>query len=142
MALKTLVVTALVSAFSLTSLAFAADEAARSVKSGVYSEAQAKRGEDLVYLECAKCHSATLLGGENNTPPLVGKPFLERWTGKHLGELFTKMVTTMPSDDPGRLSKSEYADLLAYVLSVNKFPAGPTNLPNTPEALALITIEP
>jgi len=139
--LKTVVVTAFVSAMSLTTHVFAADGALRSVKSGVYSEAQAKRGEDLIYLECAKCHSATLLGGENNSPPLVGKVFLDKWKGKPLAELFTKMVTTMPSDDPGRLSKSEFADLLAYILSVNKFPAGTTDLPNTPEGLATISIE-
>lgn len=124
-------------------MATAADGAEpRSVKSGVYSAAQAKRGEDLIYLECAKCHSATLLGGENNSPPLVGAPFQDRWKGKTLGELFTKMVTTMPSDDPGRLSKREFADLLAYILLANKYPAGTTDLPATPEALALITIEP
>ena len=70
MSLKIVVVTALVSAFSLTTPALAVEGAPRSVKSGVYSEAQAKRGEDLIYLECAKCHSATLLGGENNTPAL------------------------------------------------------------------------
>lgn len=142
MSFKIVVFTALVSAFSLTTPALAAEGAPRSVKSGVYSEAQAKRGEDLIYLECAKCHSATLLGGENNTPALVGEFFTERWKGKPLAELFTKMVTTMPSDDPGRLSKSEFADLLAYILSVNKYPAGTTDLPTTPEALSLIVIEP
>ena len=124
-------------------MALAADGAGnRSVKSGVYSAAQAKRGEDLIYIECAKCHSATLLGGENNTPPLVGAPFQDRWKGKSLGELFTKMATTMPSDDPGRLSKREFADLLAYILLANKYPAGSEDLPATAEQLTQIVIEP
>ena len=143
MSLKAVFVTAFVSAVSLSTNATAdGTEKTRSIKSGVYSPAQAKRGEDLVYLECAKCHSATLLGGENNTPPLVGDLFLDRWKKKSLGELFTKIATTMPSDDPGRLSKKECADILAYILLANKYPAGEQDLPTTTELLGQIFIEP
>lgn len=116
--------------------------AASSVKSGVFSEAQAKRGQDVIQEECARCHSANLLGsGENNTPPLVGEVFLEKWYTKPLGELFDKMRMTMPVDDPGRLSKTQYATALAYILQMNKYPPGPKPLPTDMNALNDITIE-
>ena len=119
-----------------------AQSAPKSVKGGVYSAAQAKRGEDVTLEECSRCHSASLLGGENNTPPLTGEFFQDKWNGMTLRDLFQKMYTTMPSDSPGRLSKSDYADVLAYVLSVNKYPAGPTDLKPDLDALAQIKIEP
>jgi len=34
----------------------------------------------------------------------------------------------MPDNDPGALSREEYADLVAYILSVNKFPTGATEI--------------
>jgi hypothetical protein len=34
----------------------------------------------------------------------------------------------MPDDDPGALTRAQYADLLAYILSLNKFPSGSTEL--------------
>ncbi len=90
-----------------------AQPAPRSVKDGVFSAAQAARGEEIILTECARCHSPSLLGGENNTPPLVGEVFQKKWGGLSLDELFEKMVKTMPTDSPGRLSKTEYADALA-----------------------------
>lgn len=116
--------------------------AASSVKSGVFSEAQAKRGQGIIQEECARCHSANLLGsGENNTPPLVGDVFLEKWYTHTLGEIYDKMRTTMPVDDPGRLRKSDYAAALAFILQTNNFPAGPKPLPTDMNALNQITIE-
>lgn len=116
-------------------------QAASSVKSGVFSEAQAKRGEGIILDECARCHSATLLGGENNTPPLIGDEFLEKWSANPLGALYDKMRMTMPIDSPGRLSRSEYAAALAYILQMNKFSPGTKSLPTDMNALNEITIE-
>ncbi len=113
-----------------------------SVKGGVYTEAQAKRGQDISGEECARCHSASLLGGENNTPPLVGDEFQSRWRGATLGDLFEKMRTTMPTDSPGRLSKSDYIDVLAFVLSSNHYPPGKADLKPDLNSLSQIKIEP
>lgn len=133
----------LVRTFALVGVMMSVSAAAEtSVKSGVYSAAQAERGLTVVLGECARCHSPTLLGGENNTPPLVGEPFLSKWNGLTLGELFEKVYTTMPSDSPGRLSKSDYADALAYILATNKYPAGEKDLATSPDSLGQIKIEP
>lgn len=126
---------------ALSMAASLAQPAPRSVKNGVFSAAQAQRGEEIILTECARCHSPSLLGGENNTPPLVGEFFQKKWGGMPLGELFEKMVKTMPTDSPGRLSKAEYADALAYILSANKYPAGALDLTADAAALAEIKIE-
>jgi len=47
----------------------------RSVWDGVYTEEQAKRGEELYRKECASCHGETLVGG-GGAAPLTGGTFL------------------------------------------------------------------
>jgi mono/diheme cytochrome c family protein len=113
-----------------------------SVKGGVYSDAQAKRGAEISGEECARCHSVSLLGGENDTPPLVGEIFQNKWNGLTLADLYEKTRATMPADSPGRLSKSDYVDVLAFILSSNKYPAGAADLKPDPESLKQIKLEP
>src|SRR5438132_5416455 len=97
----------------------------RSVWDGVYTEDQAKRGEAIYQKECAACHGATLTGGES-APPLTGGPFLANWNGLTMGDLFDRIRNTMPQTNPGRLTRQQDADILAFMLSVNKFRAGKT----------------
>jgi hypothetical protein len=59
---------------------------------------------------------------------LTGPDFLAKWDGSTLGDLFELIRQTMPDDDPGALTPAQYADLLAYILSLNKFPSGSTEL--------------
>jgi len=99
----------------------------RSVWDGVYTEEQAKRGEPLYYRDCSSCHGEKLQG-DDNSPPLVGIDFITDWNGLTLGKLFDKIRLTMPRDGPSQVSNPEKADILAYILSVNKFPAGKTEL--------------
>jgi hypothetical protein len=72
---------------------------------------------------------------------MVGDEFLSKWYGKTAGDLFTLTRKTMPMDDPGTLSTKEYADLVAYILSVNDFPAGQKELDRDVTALNEIRIE-
>src|SRR5271167_2106697 len=97
-----------------------AAQTTRSVWDGVYSEDQAKRGSALYTKECASCHGAELTGGES-APPLVGGAFLSNWNGTTVGDLFERIRKSMPQDDPGRLSRQQDADILAFVFSANKF---------------------
>ncbi len=62
------------------------------------------------------------------------------WEGRSLGELFTKMSTEMPTDQPGSLSRQSYAAILAFILQSNEFPAGDNELSSSPDALASIVI--
>ena len=117
-----------------------AQEPTRSVWDGVYTEAQANRGRPLYNDHCASCHADTLMGGEMS-PPLVGGDFLSNWNGLTLGELFERIRTTMPQNKAGKLSREVNADITAYILSVNKFPAGKTELPHSTEFLKEIRVE-
>jgi S-disulfanyl-L-cysteine oxidoreductase SoxD len=112
----------------------------RSVWDGVYTKAQAARGQAVYAEECMRCHGENLGGGEGG-PPLAGKEFLEKWNGKTAGTLFSTIRKTMPSDDPGNLSARQYSDLVAYILSVNEFPAGQKELDRETASLDEIRIE-
>ena len=115
--------------------------ASRSVWNGVYSKEQASRGQQAYNTQCARCHGEALLGGENS-PPLVDRDFLDRWNGKSVGNLVDFTRKTMPSDGPGKLSRRQCTDMVAYLLSANGFPAGASDLDSDAAVLNDILIEP
>jgi quinoprotein glucose dehydrogenase len=117
-----------------------APSGSRSVWDGVYTQDQAERGHSLYNQHCASCHGDTLAGGEV-PPPLAGGDFLANWSGLTVGDLFERIRRSMPQDDPGRLSRQQKADVLAYIFSFNKFPAGKTELAHDTELLKQIRIE-
>ena len=47
----------------------------------------------------------------------------------------------MPADNPGRLSREQDADILAFMLSMNQFPEGKTELDHRTEVLKQIRFE-
>ena len=112
----------------------------RSVWDGVYTEEQAKRGESVYHKECASCHGDMLTGGES-APALTGGTFQANWNGLTLGDLFDRIRKTMPQSAPGRLTRQQDADVLAFMLSVNKFPVGKTELYRQSEMLKEIRFE-
>ena len=75
------------------------------------------------------------------SPPLVGGEFLSNWNGLTLGDLFERIRTTMPQNKAGKLSREVNSDITAYILSVNKFPAGKTELAHSAEFLKDIRID-
>lgn len=111
----------------------------RTAKDGVYSNQQATRGQAVYKDRCASCHGATLEGG--NAPPLAGDAFISIWGGP-LSELVDKIQNTMPQDEPGKLTRQQSADIVAYVLQASKFPAGRTDLGADPAVLKQIAIAP
>jgi quinoprotein glucose dehydrogenase len=110
----------------------------KSVWDGVYTEEQATRGKDLYSKECGSCHGPELTGGEM-APGLAGGEFLAGWDGLTMGDLFERIRISMPQNAPGSLSGQVNADILAFVLASNKFPAGTTELPK--EAMILKDIK-
>jgi len=118
----------------------AQDAPPRSVWDGVYTEEQARRGQALYNQHCMACHGDSLAGGEQ-APPLAGGEFLSNWNGLTLGDLFERIRTSMPLNNPQSLNRETNAVILAYILSVNRFPAGPAELSNRTEVLRLIRLE-
>jgi mono/diheme cytochrome c family protein len=100
----------------------------QSVWDGVYTQAQADRGKDLYSTQCASCHGPELTGGEM-APALTGGEFVSNWDGLTIGDLFERIRISMPQNSPGSLSGQQNSDILSFVLSQNKFPAGMTELP-------------
>jgi len=70
-----------------------------------------------------------------------GTHFTSTWGGAPAGELFMLMSTTMPQDNPASLALQEYADILAYFLSMNGMPAGDRELPGNQDALNAVVIQ-
>ena len=117
-----------------------AQEPTRSVWDGVYSEAQAKRGDAVYRQSCASCHGAALEGIET-AGPLTGARFTANWNGVTVGDMFERVRVSMPNDRPGTLSRQQTADVLAYVFSVNRFPAGKAELARQTELLRQIKFD-
>ncbi len=95
----------------------------RTVWDGVYTEAQAERGQAEYTAECSGCHAADLRG-DNTSPSLVGMSFAFLWGGSMLGALFRQVQEQMPTDRPGTLSAQTYRDILAFILRSNSYPQG------------------
>jgi hypothetical protein len=74
-------------------------------------------------------------------PSLAGGDFMDRWSGQSIGALFERTRATMPKDRPGSLSRDANADIIAYILSVNKFPAGQRELPGDAQTLNQIKFD-
>jgi mono/diheme cytochrome c family protein len=99
---------------------------ARSVGDGVYSTAQAARGQEIYKTQCAECHGNALEGTVGS--PLAGEGFLSNWSARPLSALVDKIQKTMPFSAPGSLSRQQSADVTAYMLQVGKFQAGGAEL--------------
>ena len=126
--------------FMVTGLYASIGAQAKSINDGVYSDAQAKRGDVLYKEQCATCHGDNL-EGSGPMPALAGKDFLASWQGKTVGDLFEKTHTTMPATAPGSLTPAQAADIVAYMLASSKYKVGTTELESKVEALQQIKIE-
>jgi len=108
-----------------------------SVWDGIYTDAQAARGDIGFAAHCANCHGASL-GGTGEAPALAGPQFLSDFDGLTLGDLFDRIRTTMPQDNPGSLTRDQYADILAFILKANAVPSGAKELDRRSEYLKAI----
>jgi S-disulfanyl-L-cysteine oxidoreductase SoxD len=112
----------------------------KSTQDGVYTEAQSERGAATAKTTCAACHGRTMKGGMLG-PSVVGDTFKGNYSGRPLGELFEKIQVTMPQNNPGTLTPETTADLVAFILKLNEFPAGEAEIPADLEAVNKITFK-
>src|SRR5262245_27870666 len=98
----------------------------RSAGDGVYSAAQAGRGQQIYQMQCVACHGAALDGAVG--PPLTGDAFLTVWSARPLSDIVDKVEKTMPPQAAGSISRQQATDIAAYLLQVGKFPSGQADL--------------
>lgn len=120
------------SALTLTlALATADARQMKNASEGVYTAAQATRGGTLYDTSCASCHELS---------KFKGPEFVKAWTDKPLTELHAAVIS-MPMDAPGSMKPQEYADIIAYFLSLNGYPAGQAELAGTDAAIKGVKID-
>ena len=102
-----------------------------SVRDGVYTEVQADRGAEKFGQSCAGCHETDRFVGEQMKP----------WVNQSAYRFFRVVRLTMPEEDPGSLTRQQYADILAYIFRLNGFKAGSDELKGTDEAMRAVRLE-
>src|SRR5215471_6415697 len=86
----------------------------KTTKDKVFTKEQAARGAELYAKSCDRCHDpAKVPAGKKPGPPTIGAKFVENWTDKTLGELYTTIFTTMPGDGVLILTSDQTLDLMA-----------------------------
>ena len=103
----------------------------RTIADGVYTETQAESGMQLYTEHCLICHDKKYF-----------RPVLKRWNGQSLSMLYTIMSASMPESNPASLRQEEYVDILAYILSLSRYPVGDTALDYRDGALERIKVAP
>ncbi|HEX9562360.1 MAG TPA: cytochrome c [Gemmatimonadaceae bacterium] len=106
--------------------------AERKTSVGVYTTAQASRGENTYKVNCVSCHA---------TSDYTGETFQLSWLTRTAFDIFDVIRTQMPEDNPGILARQEYVDIVAYIFSLNSYPAGQADLPPDDEGLKKVRID-
>ena len=100
--------------------------------SGTFPAAQAERGKKTFNEKCSGCHETSRFSGDS---------FHEEWDGKALKEIWDIASGTMPEDNPGSLQQQEYADIIAYFLSLNSYATGDAELQPGAAPMGAIKVE-
>ena len=110
----------------------AAAAAERPLTSGAFSAKQAERGEGVYKTSCQSCHAKS---------EYTGDKFKVAWVSKSVFDVFNQIRTEMPEDNPGSLERQQYIDVVAYIFSLNAYPAGANDLPSDDDGLKKIRID-
>ena len=105
-------------------------ESGLSTNDKIFSKKQAKTGQKLYEQNCLICHDKKYF-----------RPVFKSWEGQSLGTLFLVMSSSMPQGNPGSLSDKEYTDILAYMMSQNRYATGEKELSTDLGKLNSITIK-
>jgi quinoprotein glucose dehydrogenase len=122
-----------------------AADSTTSIWDGVFTEAQAKRGQAAYTGPCSRCHGYKLDGAPEDpdmlpAPPVAGAKFLRKWDGRSLAALLEYTRATMPANNPGFLTDQEFIDIVAYMLSASGAPAAEEDMRADPRTLDLVVI--
>jgi S-disulfanyl-L-cysteine oxidoreductase SoxD len=113
----------------------------KTVGTGVFTEEQAKAGKAAYATACASCHLENL-AGDTMSPALVGADFIASWENKKLRPLYSRILSTMPADNPGTLTEKTVLDIVAYLLEANGFPPGSAPLERADDLNTIAFVRP
>jgi mono/diheme cytochrome c family protein len=119
----------------LAEVVFFAQTPARTVWDGVYTNAEAARGQTAFARSCGGCHRDDASGGDDSEPALRGPSFLHRWDESSAAALYDFIASNMPRNKPGSMTLPDCLDIVAYLLKLNDMPAGREELPADVEQL-------
>jgi mono/diheme cytochrome c family protein len=106
---------------------------ATSPATGFYSLEQAERGRQAFREACGECHSVSEFRGSD---------FEWRWRRQTVWDFYRSVTRTMPENDPGNLSDRTVADVIAYILLINDYVFGVSDLLPTEKAMEIIPLGP
>lgn len=106
--------------------------AGKSTLAGVFSEAQATRGEAVYKATCIECHVPTDYQGEAFKSKFVGGTVFDMWD---------LIRSSMPQNNPGSLPDDQYTDVVAYLFKLNDLPSGAKDMPSQKDSLKAIKVE-
>jgi len=109
-------------------LAAAQDASGPSIWRGVFTAAQAMRGNEAYQASCASCHGSDLRATNGEAVDLTGPSLRATWNGKTLQDRFERIRDTMPLGNENTLGDRTYMDILTFILQFNGFPAGDQEL--------------
>jgi S-disulfanyl-L-cysteine oxidoreductase SoxD len=95
-----------------------------SIWEGIFTTEQAERGRASYGAICAGCHGLDLMSADGYAPDMTGFMFTSRWVGVTVANRFDRIHLSMPPGRGGTLELQTVADIVAYLLSANKYPAG------------------
>jgi len=98
-----------------------------------YSAAQAVRGRGFFRETCLSCHSSS---------EFRGSTFERQWRGRTVRDLYASIAFSMPEDNPGGLPAQTYTDIIAYVLELNGYPPGASELMSDRSAMRALELWP
>lgn len=100
---------------------------------GFFTESQANRGRQTFGLVCSECH---------DTSDFRGDDFEWEWRRRSVWDFYRRLRETMPEDRPGSLSPTTYADVISYILQLNDYVSGRTELSPSEESMDSIQLGP
>jgi hypothetical protein len=104
----------------------------RSTQLGVFTDVQAKRGQQVYAGTCQSCHTPT---------SHQGATFTQNWDQHPLSDLYSYVSQKMPQDNPGSLDPNDAADVTAFLLKIYSMPAGTVELAPDTVAMKKILID-
>lgn len=91
---------------------------------------QLELGEQWFQSVCVQCHAVGVL---------VNPDFRLKWSGRSAFDLFERIRSTMPGNNPGSLTQGTYAAIVAYLMKRNGMPVGARRL--SPDSVSLVSIQ-